>query len=303
MLKKILLPLDGSNLAEAVIPYGDELASKLGSEVTLLHVCEPTQPHQLAHNMHLLYLQKTAELMQERLKKASSAGTEPKVRAEQLFGDFTKSLCDYVDKNGIELLIMVAHGFTSLKVRLMGSIVDKIFRLVSCPTLLVRTNSDRRARGKKELLSRLLLPLDGSKHSELALPFAQELALKLKAELSLFKMAKKTHHARSKDDIIGEVGIDDDKLDAAELKRTEKYLKGIEKRLTQQGIKTTTSVSLGDDPAQAITTASTEADADLVVMATRGRSPITAWVPGSIAHKLLNTGDLPLLMVSKATVR
>ena len=149
MLERILLPLDGSDLAEAVVPYGEELARKLGSEVILLHVCPPG--HKLAHNMHRLYLKKMAELMQERLKNGA------KVRTQHLLGDFTKVICDYIEKNDIGLLIMVAHGFTSLKVRLMGSIVDRIFRLVSCPTLLIRAGDGIQVK-KKELIGRILLP-------------------------------------------------------------------------------------------------------------------------------------------------
>ncbi len=291
MLERILLPLDGSDLAEAVIPYGEELARKLGSEVILLHVCPPD--HKLAHNMHRLYLEKMAELMQERLKNGA------KVRSQHLFGDFAKVICDYIEKNDIGLLIMVAHGFTSLKVRLMGSIVDRIFRLVSCPTLLIRAGDGIQAK-KKELIGRILLPLDGSKNSEVAIATAQELALKLKVEVSLYRMAKKAYYAPSKEDIVGDRGIDDEVIDRAEKERTQAYLKGIEDRLKQQGIDTASSVTLGDDPAKEITAAGREADADLVVMATRGRSPITAWAPGSIAHKLLASGDLPLLIVRKA---
>ena len=298
MLDRVLLPLDGSDLAEAVVPYGAELARKLGSEVILLHVCEPD--HKLAHNMHRLYLEKMAELMQQRLKKGPAEGKGGRVRTEHLFGDFTEEICNYIEKNDIGLLVMIAHGFTSLKVRIVGSIVDKIFRLVRCPTLLIRTGDGRQVKEKTEPIGRILLSLDGSKNSEIAIPIAQELALKLKAKVSLFRMAKKAFYTSSKDDIVGDIGIDDREIDKAEQEDSQAYLKSIEEKLRQQGIDTTSSVTLGDDPAKEITAAGREAKADLVVMATRGRSPVTAWAPGSIAHKLLSTADLPLLIVRKA---
>lgn len=298
MFERILLPLDGSDLAEEVLPYGEELARKMGSEVILLHVCEKS--HKLAHNMHRLYLEKTAELMQQRLKEDSAKDKAPPVRAVQLFGNFTRSTRDYATANDIGLVIMVAHGFTSLKAKIMGSIVDKVFRLLKCPSLLVQPGGAQRAGDKKELISRLLLPLDSSEHSEIALPVVEELAGKLKAHVSLFTMAKRAHLFTSKDDIIGDAGANDDRLDAAEQTRLRDYLEGIEKKLKRQGLSVSSQVTLGDDQAQAITQASQETNADLVVMATRGRSPITAWVPGSIAHKLLNKGNLPLLIVSQA---
>lgn len=298
MFDRILLPLDGSNLAEEAIPYGEELARKLGSEVILLHVCPPD--HKLAHNMHRLYLEKMAELIQERLNKALPKGKEAKVRAEHPLGNFAEEIRDCMDKNDIGLVIMTAHGASSLRVRILGSRVDKIFRLVSCPTLLIRTVDIGRKKKDRELIGRILLPLDGSENSELALPVAQELALKLKAKLNLFRMAQKAHYTPSKDDMVGDMGLDDEEVSAAELERAQAYLKGIEEKLKQQGVDTSSSVALGDDPAKEITAAGREADADLKVMATRGRSPITAWAPGSIAHQLLNAGDLPLLIVRKA---
>ena len=275
MFDRILLPLDGSDAAEEVLPYGEELARKLGSEIILFHTCVPQ--YRLARNMHRLYLEKSAELMQERLKKDQPKGTVPQVHAEFIIGEFAKSICDYVAANDIGLVIMADHGFTSVMIKVVGSVADNIFRLLDCPALLVRAGDAQRAKDKKELFGRILLPLDGSaKDSEIALPFIEELALKLKSEVSLFRMAHKD-----------------------EQESADSYLKSILKKLKQPGINATSSITLGDDPAQEISAAGKKADADMIIMATRGRSPIGAWAPDSITHKLLNIGKLPLLVVRK----
>lgn len=275
MLNKILLPLDGSDVAEAVFPYGEELAKKLGSEIILFHVCVPE--YRLARNMRRLYLEKTAELMQERLKKDHPKSIELKVHTEFIIGEFAKSACAYVAANDIGLVIMADHGFTSVRVKVVGGVTDSIFRLLDCPALLVRTGGAQPAKDKKDLFSRILLPLDGSsKDGEIALPFVAELSLKLKAKVSLFRMVNKN-----------------------EQEGANSYLKSIERKLKHQGINATSSITLGDDPAKEITTAGNKADADVVVMATRSRLPINAWAPDSITHKLLNTGNLPLLVVRK----
>jgi len=289
MFEKILLPLDGSDLAEEVIPYGEELAAKLGSELILFHVCDDS--HQLSHSMHRHYIERLAETSQERLGSKASAS------AVQLFGDFAQAISDYCASNDIGLVIMVAHGFTSFKVMIMGSIVDRVFRLISCPSLLVQTGDSRRKGARNGLIHRILLPLDGSEHSELAVPYARQLGIKLGAEVVLFTMARRSHMLTSKDDIIGEAGMNDEIVNAAEAKRCRSYLSGVAKSMAREGLKVATRVSLGDDQGSAITQACQEAAADLVLMATSGRQPITAWAPGSIAHKLLNKGDLPLLIV------
>lgn len=292
MIDRILLPLDGSDVAEEVIPYGEELAKKLGAEVILFHTCVPE--YRLACNMHRLYLEKTAELMQERLEKASPKGESPRVQAAFLRGDFARSICDYVAAKDIDLVIMAAYGFTSIRVRKTGSVADRIFRLLECPSLLIRTGDSERARDRERLISRILLPLDGSEHAEMALPIVQELASKLKAEVNLFTMVKKAYLSD---------GSDNKKANAAEQKRIQNYLQGIEKKLKQQGINASNGLTLGEKQAEAISEAVKKADADMVVMATRGRSPNHAWRPGSTAHKLLNTGNLPLLIVSKIEKR
>ena len=79
MFNRVLLPLDGSDLAEAVFPYAEELARKLGSEIVLFHVCESS--HKLALNMHRLYLEKSAELLRQRLDLCDK-GKKAKVRTE-----------------------------------------------------------------------------------------------------------------------------------------------------------------------------------------------------------------------------
>lgn len=294
MFKKVLLPLDGSDLAEAVLPYGEELARKLGGELILLHVCEPS--HQLACTMHSRYMEKTAEIVQARLDK--SGGKKAKVRAEVIKGDFTKEICNYIDENEIRLLVMVAHGFTSLKAKLMGSITDKVFRLVSCPTLLVRTEVLPPAEEKK-LIKRIILPLDGTDNDDTSIPYAIELARGINAEVALYRMAPRAHYVAAKDDVIADIGLADERVSVLKQQDAEDYLKEIEKRFSKEGLKTSTTVSLGDDPAKAITEAGKKLGANLVVMASRGHTPVASWASGSIAHKLLSTGDLPLIIIKQ----
>lgn len=296
MFNRVLLPLDGSDLAEAVYPYAEELARKMGSEIILFHVCETS--HKLSLNMHRLYLEKSAELLRQRLD-LSDKGKKAKVRTVFVHGDFTEETCRFIDENKVDLLMMVAHGFTSLRVKIMGSIIDKIFRLVKCPVMLIRTDAAHPALEAKELIGRILLPLDGTENSEASIPYAEALARDLPAEINLYSMVRKAHHSASRDDIVGDVGLGDSELDTAEEKRTTVYLEGIENDIRKKKIRVSSRTTLGDDPARAITDASHNTDADLVLMTTRGRSGITAWAPGSIAHKLLQMGDLPLLLVRK----
>ena len=287
MFEKILLPLDGSPLAEEAIPYAEELATRMGSEITLIHICASKDID--LHNMHKLYIEKMADNMQDRLKV--------KVKAKHFIGDLAGKICDYVNQNNIGLVIMTAHGRSKLRIRLLGGRVDSIFRLVSCPTMLVQTVDTRTSRCAGGCIHNIMLSLDGTATGEQALPAAEGLAKGLGAKLILFQMASESQYTKSDDDIIGDTGLKDDELNAAEMERVKAYLEGIKDKLQSKGIEAASIVTLGTDPAKASTKAATEAEADLQVMASRGHLPVTAWAPNSIAHKLLNTSDIPLMVV------
>ena len=289
MFEKILLSLDGSDLAENVIPYGEALAAGLGAELILFHVCEPTAAHNLAHSMHALYLERTAELIKGRHPGVT-------VSTVRLDGSFTTSICEYVEKNNIGLVLMVPRGFTSLMNMLKGSVTDDVFRLVKCPTLLVRSQKLNQAN-----LKRILLALDGTSGSETALPVARELALRLGAELVLFKMARRSHYAPAQSDMVGDKGTEDGLADRKEQEKSLDYLKRKEEGLRKLGLNVSSMVVLGDEAASAIADATRESGTDLVLMATRGYTDIAAWAQDSVAHRLMGYGDPPLMLVKIVT--
>lgn len=293
MFERILLPLDGSRLAELAIPYGEELAGRLGSEVILLHAC-PSQHEPFSH-MQELYLDGMVNTMQRQIKRKLPRCEGYRVRAEVIFGEPPDVICDYVQKNEIGLVILATHGASGLKVWMLGSVADKVIRAVNIPTLLIRAEKGRPVEGKKSLVSRILLPLDGSDTSKIAVPYALELAKRLKASITLYRMAEEAYR------YTVPVTIDWAQVDAAQEKRVRNYLTEVESDLRREGVPVTHAVTLGTDPAVEILEQQRKTKADLVVMAIRGRSPVVRWVFGSTAEKVLLNGDLPLLLVRKAS--
>ena len=77
MFEKILLPLDGSELSELTIPYAEELAGKLGSEIVLYHV--HGHEHTNQEHMHLMYLERVSEIMQRNIKNNQPQRTDIKI--------------------------------------------------------------------------------------------------------------------------------------------------------------------------------------------------------------------------------
>ena len=114
MFERILLPLDGSEVAEIALPYAEELASRLSSEVVLYHVRGHEHPEQ-AH-MHQVYLDRLAESVRGNISKTLPKGIEVKVTTRVEAGEATESICNLVDKSKVDLIMMAAVSSSGLNV-------------------------------------------------------------------------------------------------------------------------------------------------------------------------------------------
>jgi nucleotide-binding universal stress UspA family protein len=295
MFEKILLPLDGSELAEMALPYGRELARKLNSELILFHVCRP-EHHQQEH-MHKVYLHSLAETMRHNLKRSQPKGTEIKVTTRIESGGPQENICALVENNGIGLIIMTAVGASGLKVgKMLGSVADHICRTVPIPVLLIRAQETQRISGRGQLINRILLTLDGSELSQRALPVGEELATRLKVPITLFQMVHML--IPYADEMAGAPFMDYAKLSEDEEKRVQTELIALERELRKKDINVTHNVIIGTSAADEIIEEGKKVGADLVVMSTRGRSGMRRWVLGSVAERVLRHSEIPVLLVN-----
>jgi nucleotide-binding universal stress UspA family protein len=299
MFERILLPLDGSKLAETAIPYVWDLAGQLEAEVYLLHACPPEHKEHL--RVHQIYLNNIAESLRQKIKENWQSNGEPKVRVEVIFDEPVKVIFDYVKQKAISMVALTSHGTTGLRAWAMGSVADNVVRGVGIPTLLIRIKEGRIIPEKKGLIQKILLPLDTSDASGIAIPYAVQLAKKLKASIALFSMAQ-TIYAPN---IVGMGGMGGgfvgnlDSVDVATKKYTHEYLKGIADEIQKAGVDVTQTSLLSIDAAYEILEMEKKIQPDLVVMATRGRSNLARWALGSVAEKVLREGNRPILMVKE----
>jgi nucleotide-binding universal stress UspA family protein len=293
MFEKILLPLDGSEVAEMAIRYGEELANKLGSEVVLYHVHKPEESQERTHQ---IYLDRLAETVESNIRKSRSQNAAVKVTTIVEAGEPTENIRALVDKNKVDLIIMMAVSATGLKIgKTLGSVTDHISRTVPVPVMLIRPQHMQHVKTKDRLISNMIIPLDGSQLSKLALPVAAELASRLEANATLFQMA---NMVRLYGDVTGGYAyIDYTKLDEDEKKRVNDEMVNIEAELKQKGLNVTHIVNSGFDAAGEILELCNKMDTDLVVMSSHGRSGLGRWLIGSVAEKVLRHGETPLLLV------
>ena len=292
MYKKILVPLDGSELAEVSLPYAEELASRLGSEITLIYM-SPSENNPY-YNVRKLYLDKIVSTTTgdcEKLSKKPEAGAI-KIKSAMLFGNVAEEIVNYADKEDMGLIVIATHGRSGIKQWAMGSVASKIITATRRPIMLIRAKEADAA--KKGTIDKLLLPLDGSKESESILPYALEIASKFKSEVIMFQaisLAFPTYAAEA----YAYVTYSDQQTDAMKASAMD-YLEKIGSSFREKGIEVKSDVRFGST-ADEVINYTDEIGADLVAMTTHGRSGIGRWLFGSTTARVMKGGNTNLLLV------
>jgi nucleotide-binding universal stress UspA family protein len=296
MYDSILVPLDGSELAESALPYAEELSARLDSNMVLIYACEPSDEKH--HRMHELYLQKMVEATRRGLKKhlAEDAKEGPQVASALVTGDAAEQIVDYADKEDSGLIVMATHGRSGIRRWVLGSTAAKVARATKRPLVLVRAGVARSRAKAEVLLGKLLLPLDGSKQSELAVPYVEELAAQLKAEVVLLHVVAPTYFAYSIPGETIEMPFTPEDMERFRTK-SEHYLETVAEAMRKRGVAASTEVAIGT-AADEIIRLSDEMPVDLVVMSTHGRSGISRWAFGSVADKIIHAANAPVLLIS-----
>jgi nucleotide-binding universal stress UspA family protein len=141
------------------------------------------------------------------------------------------------------------------------------------------------------MYKKILVPLDGSELAEKALDHAEKLAETFDAEVILLQIVPFMPLYGAPELVVPFV-VDEKQKEAAE-----NYLSHLAEELKKRGFKVATKVKVGMQVAAEIIDFAKESGVDLIVMCTHGRSGITRWVLGSVAHKVLTRAETPIFLV------
>jgi nucleotide-binding universal stress UspA family protein len=141
------------------------------------------------------------------------------------------------------------------------------------------------------MYKKILVPLDGSELAKKALDHAEKLAKTFDAEIILFQVVPFMPIYGSPE-LVTPLIVDEKQKEVAE-----RYLTNLAEEMKKRGHKVTSMVRTGQQVAVEIIDFAKERGADLIVMCTHGRSGITRWVLGSVAHKVLTRAETPILLI------
>lgn len=296
MFEHLLVPLDGSWLAEAALPPVAYLAEVLGAWVTLVHVVEQDAPQQIHSERHLVDPDEAAVYLAE----AAGRAFPPGVRVEWHVHtapqrDVARSIVAHVDELAPDLIVMCTHGQGGLQTWLFGSIAQQVIALGATPVLLIRP-SDVDAL-PPFTCHKLLVPLDGNPEHGQGLAVAAGLVEPCQARMHLLRVVPTLGTLDSRQAASARLlpGTTSALLDLDQA-GAETQLQHLVEELEGQGLWATTDVRRGD-PATVIAQVAQEEGAGLVVIGTHGKTGLEAFWSESVAPQVCNRTRLPLLLV------
>ena len=197
MFNRILVPLDGSTLAERAIPHAERFARIFGSSILLLQVLDPVSYHENPSSVDPLswqirkaesdmYLQGIAARIREDLHEEplgtkgtqdqAGVGTKTKVEYSIREGKTAENIVNCAHNENIDLLVICTHGAGGLSRWNISSVTQKVINLIYLPVLIVRAYHQSATVANKVHYRRILLPIDSSRRAECALPAGIALA-------------------------------------------------------------------------------------------------------------------------------
>jgi nucleotide-binding universal stress UspA family protein len=300
MLHRILVGLDASPLAETILEPVRVLAVRLGAEVVLLHVTHvpemiralepvPGVDEVVAHEQSRAqaYLEGVA-------RKLSAAGLAVQVALR--VGEAAAEIVRYAALERIDLIALATHGRSGIQRWLYGSVADAVLHTTTTPLLLLRPTASGAPPPAE--IRRLVVPLDGSKVAEAALPLAEELARTAALPIVLLRVVDVVGIAFPTDR-SGAVTVDYARLLDVLQEDAEHYLGQLATDLRARGLIAETAVSIAT-PAEAIAAQVNGHPGSLLVLSTHGRTGWRAIVLGSMARRIIQLAAGPVLVVRPA---
>ncbi|HEX5632433.1 MAG TPA: universal stress protein [Gemmatimonadales bacterium] len=299
MYRAILVPLDGSPFAEQALAVAADIAVRAGAtlHLVLVHqgsavVSGPGEPVVIDPGIdERLRGEERGYLGHVHARVAP--GGELRLVETVLEGPVAESIAHYAHDHAVDLVVMTTHGRGSFSRFWLGSVADRLVRMLEQPLLLLRPQASR-GTPAPEAVKRIVLPLDGSPHAEAMIEPAVLLAQVFDAELTLSRIVERL--APIWLPTPGVVPVPDtDAMPHRQLEAT-RYLHEVANRLRVRGLRVATAVEVAADPVSGIMELCERERMDVIALATHGHGGPMRFLLGSVADKLVRSATVPLLV-------
>lgn len=283
--QKILVPLDGSDAAEFAITYAADLARRHGAELLLLRLAylpaiagaaQPGEPEE--HSQETI--QERLDLLRGQLRAAGLRAEAQRLTTRNVHDTLAK----VVESEHVSVVVMATQGRAGMLRWVFGAQIEAALTDFPVPIMLVRP-----------VYRKIIVPLDGSKWSESAIPRAVDIARAHNAEIVLLHAYR--GGASSYADqwaLAGQQQIADQPFE-----QMRDQLVALRNRLRQEGLQAREQLIRSNNPGQAICDfIASEEGASMVVMSTHGRTGLARWLMGSVAQTVIRNVRCPVTLVN-----
>ena len=284
-IQKILVPLDGSMLAEAAIDTAIHLAAGAPVTLSLLRAAEArTLPGADPTDMEVRVVREAEDYLasvRDRLAKRGITHVDTSV----WYGDPAPAIPEAARLKKADLIVMSSHGRSGLGRLILGSVAESVLHSTTVPLCIVCTST------MPSTYRGVLVALDGSPEAETILPLVIKIASALNLEVTLVRV-----NVPVRPTVVE--GAAWTVLDDPEVERidAEEYLAPLAVDFRRADIRVKTEVRRGPAAEEMVKVAS-ESNADLLAMTTHGRSGLGRFFLGSVAETVLRTSTLPVLLM------
>jgi nucleotide-binding universal stress UspA family protein len=282
-------------MAESVLPATSMLARRLDARVTVFHAIERWAPATVHGERHLTQPAEAESYLSGVAEWFASQGVKADFLLHRDGTDVARSIADRAAEIGADLVVLCTHGWSGFRGFLFGRVAQQVLRWGTIPVFLVQPSAE----GREQPFScrRLIVPLDGSEMAEIALPAASTVARAFEAEVLLMWVVPTVAT------ISGERGAAMKLMPTAaaalldvEAVQAATYLERVGARLREEGMVTSVAVDRGE-PVRVLLDTVAKRGIDLIVMATHGRSGVSAVWAGSVTSRILLHSTRPILLI------
>ena len=302
MFKHILVPLDGSFLAECVLAHTVAFAKAFQAKVTLVRILTVSEDEEddLVDLFHWRLEKAEAQLYLEKAaKRLRAEGLD--IEQEILEGPIAEKIVEYAATSHADLLILSSHGLSGFSGWNISSVVQQIILRAYLPVLIVRADQSQVTEIKELKYQKILVPLDLSTRAECALSAAVWIARHHGALLLPMHLVKHPEMPR-RTPLTKEEQLLAKQLVERNQKEATQYLEEVRHRLTCVEFNVAPLVQVCTSTASALHDVVQREQIDLVVLCAHGYSSENRWPFGSITTNLIAFGETPLLIVQDLTV-
>ena len=294
MYRVIMVPLDGSRFAESALPLALALTRRTGASLHLVTVQEPIPSfaydewENAAEDWSREYLNHVVERVRPR------AGGE--VTAALLAGHVVEMLEKEAEAHSVDLVVQATHGRGAFSRAWLGSVADAFLHHTRRPLLLVRPEEgdDEPDVGAEAVITRMLIPLDGTELSEGVIDHAVPFAALFGAALHLVRIVP--YPMQFSSPYLPHTMQMNQQFVAEAKEAALEYLAGHADRLRAQGHAVDVAVVVVAQPGHGILAEMDDAGCDAVAMATHGRAGLTRAILGSTADKVIRGTRVPVFL-------